>query len=225
MAYLEHRNLRDRPGAIVAVVAIHAVVGYGLVTGLSFEKIVATVKNPEGIFVPEVELPPPPPPKPEPTVEPEPALATPPVHVPIPQLDLSPARPPIDTTPIIVPLPDPIPYVAPRPTPSAAPAARPTFDPLPAKPRNSPGSWVTVDDYRSSWISREWTGVARFRLEVGANGRVQDCTITGSSGHAELDNATCALIVRRAQFEPAKDATGAKVASTYSNSVRWELPE
>jgi periplasmic protein TonB len=222
MAYLEHRNLRDRPSAIIAVVAIHALVGYGLVTGLSFEKIVDRVKNPEGIFVPEVELPPPPP-KPDPTVEPSPV--SPPVHSPTPHVDLSPVRPPVDTTPIIPPLPDLVPHVAPRPTPSATLPARPAFDPVAARPRNDPDGWVTIGDYRTSWINREWIGVARFRLEIGANGRVDNCIITGSSGHAELDGATCALISRRARFEPARDATGASVPGTYTSSVRWELPE
>ncbi len=224
MAYLQHKTWKDRPGAVAAVIAIHGLVGYALVTGLSFQKIIDTVKNPQGINV-EVPLdPPPPPPKPDPKVEPQTELVSPPAHAPTPPLDLSPVRPPIDTTPIIVPLPDPIPYVAPRPTPSATPA-RPTFDPVAAKPRNNPANWVTVGDYRSSWINRGWTGVARFRLDVGANGKVRDCAITTSSGHAELDDATCALISRRAQFEPAKDATGTKVAGTYSSSVRWQLPE
>ncbi|MCT2558574.1 TonB family protein [Tsuneonella sp. YG55] len=224
MAYLSHTTWKDRPGAVAAVVAIHGLVGYALVTGLSFEKIIETVKNPQGINV-EVPLdPPPPPPEPDPQVEPEPSLVTPPVHAPAPPLDLSPVRPPIDTTPIIVPLPDPVPFVVPRPTPSATPA-RPAFDPVAVRPRGDPGKWVTVEDYRSSWISREWTGVTRFRLTVGANGKVQDCAVTASSGHAELDNATCALISRRAQFEPARDATGTKIAGSYASAVRWELPE
>jgi protein TonB len=208
----------------VGVIAIHAIVGYGLVTGLSFSSIVETVQNPKGIFVPEVELPPPPP-KPEKTIEPDQEFVTPPVHAPIPPIDLGPQRPPVDTTPIIIPLPDPIPYIAPRPTPSATAAARPAFDPVGTKPRNNPGSWVTVNDYRSSWINRGMTGTAKFRLEVGANGRVDSCTITVSSGHDELDKATCALVTQRARFDPAKDETGAKVSGSYGNAVRWELPD
>ncbi len=222
MAYLQHKSLKDHPAAIAGVIAIHGLVGYALVMGLSFQKIIETVNNPKGINV-EVPLDPPPP-KPDPKIEPDTALISPPVHAPTPPLDLSPARPPIDTTTIIVPIPDPIPYIAPRPTPSATPA-RPAFDPVAAKPRNDPGSWVTVDDYRSSWINRGWTGTARFRLEVGTNGKVQNCAITASSGHVELDDATCALISRRAQFEPARDATGTKVGGTYFSSVRWQLPE
>ena len=40
MAYLQHSNWRERPGAVVAVIAIHGLVGYALVTGLSFTKII-----------------------------------------------------------------------------------------------------------------------------------------------------------------------------------------
>ncbi|WP_120716142.1 TonB family protein [Tsuneonella amylolytica] len=228
MAYLQNNGWKDRPGAIAGVVAVHALVGYALVTGLSFTKIVETVKNPKGIFVPEVKLPPPPPP-PDPTPQPTEAVVSPKMVAPKPPVDLNPAHPPVDTTPVIIPVPDPLPYVVPRPAPSATatipPAPKSTFDAVGALPRGNPGSWVTVDDYRSSWINRELTGVARFRLDIAANGRVSNCTITGSSGHSELDKATCALLTSRARFDPAKDISGAKVAGTYSSAVRWELPD
>ena len=223
MAYLQHTSWKDRPGAVAGVVAIHAVIGYALVAGLSFNKLVDEVKNPGGYFVPEVELPPPPPP-PDQKVEPEQKIA-PPVHAPVPPIDLGPQRPPVDVTDVIPAIADPIPYVAPKPTPQPGLAAKPAFEPMGARPRGNPASWVTVNDYRSSWINREMTGIARFRLEVGANGRVENCTITSSSGHAELDRATCALVTQRARFDPAKDGTGATVSGSYANAVRWELPE
>lgn len=224
MAYLQHTSWKDRPGAVAGVVAIHAAIGYVLVTGLSFTGIVEDVKNTGSYFVPEVKLPPPPPPPPEQKVEPEQKVA-PPVHAPIPPVDLGPQRPPVDVTDVIPPVADPIPYVVPKPTPQPGLAVKPADDPIGAKPRGNPANWVTVNDYRSNWINREMTGTARFRLKVGANGRVENCTITASSGHAELDRATCALVTQRARFDPAKDETGAKVSGSYSNAVRWELPE
>lgn len=224
MAYLQHTSWKDRPGAVIGVVAVHAIVGYGLVTGLSFSGIIEKFESTEGYFVPDVPLPPPPPP-PEPTVEPK-QQVTPPLHAPVPPVDLGPQRPPIETSEVIVPVPEPLPYAVPKTMPlPPAPVPRPTFDAVGAKPRGNPGTWVTVNDYRSSWINREWTGVARFKLDIGVNGRVENCTITASSGHPELDRATCQLVSNRARFDPAIDATGAKTSSTYSNSVRWELPE
>jgi protein TonB len=224
MAYLQQNGWKHRPGTVAGVIGIHALIGYALVSGLSFDGFVETVRNPQSIFVPEVKLPPPPPP-PEPTVEPNDAAIDRPIVTPKPIIDVSPVRPRVDTTEIILPSVDPMPKVGADPTPGPTQPARPAFDPVGAKPKGNPSSWVTVDDYRSSWVNRELTGTARFRLEVAANGRVENCTITASSGHAELDKATCSLVAQRARFDPAKDATGAKVVGSYSNSVRWELPE
>ena len=224
MTYLQQDNWQRRPVAIAGVVAIHAVIGYALVTGLSFTKIVEVVQNPDSIFVPAVKLPPPPPPPPDQAADPV-QRVSPPAHAPKQTVDLSDQRPSIETSPVILPIPETLPYVVPKPTPLPGPTARPAFDPVSAKPRGNPGSWVTVNDYRSSWINREWTGTARFRVEVGENGRVRSCTITGSSGHPELDQATCALVTQRARFDPAKDDTGTVTAGSYSNAVRWELPD
>ncbi|ANY20094.1 Gram-negative bacterial tonB protein [Tsuneonella dongtanensis] len=222
MAYLQNTSWKDRPGAIAGVVAIHGVIGYALITGLSFTQIIERVKNPQAVdVVVPLPVPPPEPPKPQP----DEAVIDRPIVAPKPLIDVSPVKPVIDTTPIIIPTPDIQPRVIPSPTPAFTPAARPAFDPVGAKPKNNPGNWVTVNDYRSSWINREWTGTARFRLQVGANGRVESCTITSSSGHPELDQATCALVTQRARFDPAKDEAGAKTTGSYSNSVRWELPE
>lgn len=221
MAYLQQTSWKDRPGALAGVIAVHALVGYALVTGLSFTALTPAADKLGSYFVPEVKLPPPPP---DPKVEPEQKVA-PPMHAPVPPVDLGPQRPPIDATDVIVPLPEPIPYVVPTPTPQPGIAAQPAFDPVGARPKGNPANWVTVNDYRTSWINREMTGTARFRLEVGANGRVERCAITATSGHPELDKATCALVAQRARFEPAKDASGATVAGSYANAVRWELPE
>ncbi len=222
MAYLHHTSWKDRPGAVAGVIAIHGLIGYALVTGLTLTGIVDTVGNPQSIFVPDVKLPPPPPP-PKATVEPDPKLVTPPIHVPLPPIDLGPQRPVIDTAPLVLPSQDLLPKVVPSATPG--PAAQPAFDPVSAKPRNDPGSWVTEADYRSSWINREMAGTARFRLEIGASGKVEGCTITGSSGHPELDKATCDLVTRRANFAAAKNASGAKTDGAYASSVRWQIPD
>jgi periplasmic protein TonB len=221
MAYLQHTGWKDRPGAVAGVIGIHALIGYALIAGLSFTGIADEVRKFRARDYVDVPLPPPPP---EPAAEPEPSRVDPPAVAPIPKLDLSPAKADIDTTPVIVPTPDFVPRAVPTQTPAALPA-KPAFDPVGPKPRGNPGNWVTVEDYRSSWINREMTGTARFRLEVGASGRVETCTITASSGHPELDRATCALVSQRARFEPARDASGAKATGSYANSVRWELPE
>jgi protein TonB len=221
MAYLQHSNWRERPGAVVAVIAIHAVVGYALVTGLSFTQIIEAIDNPDAVDV-TVPINPPPP---EDTPKPEAKMMDNPVVAPLPPVDVSPQRPAMDTTTIIPPLTDIVPKVIPSPTPGPSTRPSPALDPIAAIPRNNPANWVTADDYRPSWINSEMVGTARFRLQISADGRVDSCTITGSSGYAALDKATCELITRRARFDPARDSSGAKVGGIYSSSVRWQLPE
>jgi protein TonB len=94
-----------------------------------------------------------------------------------------------------------------------------------AKPKNSPGEWVTDADYRSRWIREGLSGTARFTLAIDATGRVSSCTVTRSSGHAVLDTATCRLIERRARFEPARDDQGNRVAGSYSSAISWTIPD
>ncbi|MFN3307335.1 MAG: hypothetical protein ACK42Z_09155, partial [Candidatus Kapaibacteriota bacterium] len=96
---------KDRPGAVVGVVAIHAVIGYALVTGLNFTQIVERVKNPQAIDV-VVPLPPPPPTPPQPDTRADEAVVDKPVVAPKPIIDVSPIEPNIDTTPVIIPTPD-----------------------------------------------------------------------------------------------------------------------
>ena len=98
-------------------------------------------------------------------------------------------------------------------------------DPVKAAPRGNPGGWVTDSDYRSNWIRKELSGSASFVLAIDARGKVTDCTIVRSTGHNELDNATCSLIERRAKFNPAKDSHGNPVAGSYANTVNWRIPK
>jgi TonB family protein len=68
-----------------------------------------------------------------------------------------------------------------------------------------------------------WQGRVGFSLSISATGSVQQCTVTGSSGYAVLDNATCDMM-RRATFSPARNAGGNLVAATYNSAIRWQLP-
>ena len=230
MAYTDQPSGARRTTAIGGVVIVHAALGLALVTGLATKFVPAP---PPGEFGGEqIPLdPPPPPPEPEPTTEVQPRdPAQPPIYTPHPPIELPAPRPPIDTTDRLPPPAPPVPTPAPpAPTPipsfSPTPAPAPSFTPVAAKPANDPGAWVLTSDYRSSWLNRGYEGTATFRLSIGANGRVQDCTITRSTGHGALDEATCKLVMRRARFNPAKDDTGTIVAGNYSSAIRWQIPD
>lgn len=223
MAYL-NQSRRPSPGSMAAAIGVHTAMAVALVTGLTISGAIAP---PQGPFI-GIDLPdPPPPPKPEETIEPTPDPATTEIYTPLPPLPMPPRDNRVDTTTLLPPPTPPTPHPGPHPLPSPGPsiAPGPSFSPVAAKPRNDPGRWLSDADYRSSWINREMFGTARFRLEIAANGKVTSCTITGSTGHGELDNATCALIGKRARFEPARGSAGEPVPGKYESSVVWQLPE
>lgn len=59
------------------------------------------------------------------------------------------------------------------------------------------------------------------RYEVGVDGRVADCTVTSSSGYAELDRLTCRLIEERFRYTPAQTREGEEVAAVIEEEHRW----
>lgn len=225
MAYIDNTSPRDRATSIASVIAVHAALGYALVIGLQATGVIPQDRTIKAIFI-EDDLPKPPPP-PDPVDDPKPTpqqsqVYTPPVSTPLTQVD-----PGLTTT---VVLPPPTPHVIPSAQPSSIPEVPSgllpaVLNPVAAKPRGNPGSWIGEQDYRSSWINRDLSGIAGFRLGIGADGRVESCSITRSTGHSELDTATCALLTRRARFDPARDGVGNKTAGTFASSVEWRIPD
>jgi TonB family protein len=123
----------------------------------------------------------------------------------------------------------PMPPPAPPPTYAPAPPAFVVAPPdkgkaSPPVPKNNPGSWVSTNDYPSRSLQMEEQGTTTFLLSIGTNGLVTRCTVTSSSGSADLDSATCTNITRRARFYPAQDERGRAIASTYVNRVNWRIP-
>ena len=108
---------------------------------------------------------------------------------------------------------------------AGGPATPAVPDPAePARARANLASYVTDWDYPASALRAREEGTVRFRLEVGANGRVTGCTITGSSGSAALDLTTCRLMKSRGRFTPARDSNGSPAPDTVAGAVGWSLP-
>ncbi|TPG18549.1 energy transducer TonB [Sphingomonas koreensis] len=94
----------------------------------------------------------------------------------------------------------------------------------PAEPAESPGTWVGFDDYPADAIRRHEQGRVTYALSIDAAGRVTACTVKTSSGSSTLDEATCAIAMKKAHFTPAHDDKGGAIPSTWSSAVRWVLP-
>ncbi len=82
----------------------------------------------------------------------------------------------------------------------------------------------STNDYPSSAIRGRQQGTAGVYFRIGTDGRVSDCRVAEPSGSAVLDAQTCAIIVRRARYQPAKTKTGERVASIGFQRIRWEMP-
>lgn len=225
MAYID-RARRPSPTSMAAVAGVHAAIAVLLLTGLSMSGAIAPPEPDFAGFDLKDPPKPPPPPPPQPVDEPDVALPKTVPFVPKPRIDVATEPSDLETTRVFPPtgpiIPNPGPRTLPDPLPSVAIE---TFDPVPARPRNDPARWLSDADYKSSWARRELEGTARFRLQIAATGKVTGCTVTGSTGHSELDRATCALIEKRAKFEPARGKQGEPIASSFSSAVVWRLPE
>jgi periplasmic protein TonB len=227
MAYLSSDTPRARVAALGAVAALHAIMALAILTGFAGGIIKAIEKNrlQAWNYVDPIE-----PPKPVPTSTPraEPANNQ---RETLPETEPMLPRDPFRDTDLLIDL-GPLPTggfggdfgpilepLAPKPSPSAS------FIPRAARPLTAPGRWVSDADYPTSALRRGERGVTGFQVTVGPDGRVRDCTVTRSSGSAELDAATCAKVTQRARFDPASDERGMVVAGRYSNAIRWQIPE
>ena len=94
----------------------------------------------------------------------------------------------------------------------------------PATPKSSPSLWTTTNDYPSRALREERQGRVEFKLTIGSDGRVSSCKVVRSSGSADLDEAACANMTRRARFNPATDSNGQPTTGEYSSSVNWVIP-
>lgn len=90
-------------------------------------------------------------------------------------------------------------------------------------PIGKPARWILSDDYPRSAIMAGQGGSTQLALQVGADGKPSACNIVVSSGAPILDKAACDALMVRAQFEPAEDKDGKRVAGLWLRTVRWML--
>lgn len=137
--------------------------------------------------------------------------------IPLGQVIAGPAGPPP------VPFPQgPVVEELPKPLPPAPVEKARTVEPARAKANLA--SYVSDEDYPSNAVRNEEQGTTRFRLAVGPDGKVKECSVTSSSGSSALDSTTCKLMKQRARFTPAKNNKGEVTSDIVTNAIRWVLP-
>jgi TonB family protein len=77
---------------------------------------------------------------------------------------------------------------------------------------------MNPEDYPPLAMRQHHEGHVAYRLTYGADGRATSCTVTSSSGFAELDETTCNITMKRTKF--ALGRTG-----TRDGAVDWHIPQ
>lgn len=213
---------KTSPTALAVVVLMHG----AAITALALAKM----ENPGRIIWDRTEVDLIPVDKPPPEVPPEPVrqkvqpqqqtVLTPPKPV----FQLPTQGPAVPWTPAPTPtliIPQPGPAVVPKADPLPPPPAR---EIKPARAKANLASYVSDEDYPSNAVRNEEQGTTRFRLAVGPDGKVKECTVTNSSGSSALDSTTCRLMKQRAKFQPATGTDGKPTSDTVTSAIRWVLP-
>jgi protein TonB len=225
---------RDRLKSAAGVAAFHALLGYALITGLGYE-LPAEVREKLEVF--DVIEPPPPP-----IEKPIPAR----VRVEAPEGAASPPSLKANPTPIVAPPPV---VTVPEPTPvpeGTAPTAGVAAIAGPGTGTGGEGNgtgaggqgsgtgggavparWISgriMDtDYPRSAFNARASGTVFLRFVVAPNGKVDECSVTRSSGNRALDETTCRLIVQRFRYRPALNSEGRPVAAAIRGQHDWDL--
>ena len=96
--------------------------------------------------------------------------------------------------------------------------------PTKAEPRAPLAHYVSTADYPPAALRNREQGRVAFALGIGADGRVNACRITASSGSAALDSATRRIMRSRARYTPATDMRGMPVPDADVGELNWTLP-
>jgi TonB family protein len=79
----------------------------------------------------------------------------------------------------------------------------------------------TNDDYPADLLRAGKSGTVSTRTTVRPDGSIQGCAVERSSGIPSLDAYTCAIILKRARFAPAKWTDGSAAYGVIRVPVSW----
>jgi protein TonB len=142
---------------------------------------------------------------------------------PPPPINVAVAPPPIQT--VITPPPAP-PVVIQTAAPPAPPPPPP---PGPSKARGvrakGQAGWAgrIQANYPTRAAREEREGRVGVRVTIGPDGKVSACSVSGSSGSPDLDEAACDGMTRYARFDPALDDAGNPISASWSTAIVYKL--
>lgn len=88
------------------------------------------------------------------------------------------------------------------------------------KPRSPVQNWVDPNTIPQAAAVGNSGSMIYFRLSVDADGKVSQCGIQQVINESAFDKAICAVLMKRAKFDPARDKAGKAVPSYFRSSIR-----
>ena len=190
-AELENNSTKRLIG-IGAVILLHLIILYGLITGLS-KNVEKPADEPVELLIIQDKKPEPEKPKPIEKPPEPPKLVDKVLKTPDPKPIEKPMEKPTPTpthTPTPTPSPSPSPVPSPTPTPTPAPTPKP--EPKPAgETRGVSGGEAGCKrpDYPRDALQNEEQGEVLISVYVGSDGKVKEAKVKKSSGSKTLDKA------------------------------------
>lgn len=239
MSFVTETRGRDRIWSAGGAALIVALLGYGLVSGLTVSPF---VRAEQALALIDITKPPPPKPKEEVKV----------VHRVAEKAKDKPSPPNLKNkaTPIVAPPPPVIPakppvIVAPKPGVGMAPQTGASDRTGPGQGAGGEGNGYggggdgdggdtapepIRDLLKISWLPPEvrqmvngTMQIVYVRYSVETDGRIGTCQVTRSSGNRSLDSATCAAIQQHFKYHPARDPDGQPFRAYVVTSEGWQM--
>lgn len=82
---------------------------------------------------------------------------------------------------------------------------------------------LSISDLPESIFTTGFHGTVGVRYVVARNGRVPDCEVTRSSGNTMIDDVTCRMIRDRFRFRPSLDGAGRPIESMVVENHTWDV--
>lgn len=231
-----YRNIpsgADRAKAILAVAAVHAGMAGLLLVGGRAPDTPSLGQPATQLIDVAIPPPPPPPPPPEPEARPDRDEGAAGVKAEPSPIVLPPPR-------IAVPTPNPLPVapVAGSGNARSAGAATSGTGPGAGGSGDGRGGGGTggigigsdvrlLGGHRAKlprWLLAQFAedrGTAQLLLTIAPTGRVSDCSVLGSSGSAEVDQALCNVMLRSSRWEAARDLQGRPLSVRIRYTAIW----
>lgn len=90
-------------------------------------------------------------------------------------------------------------------------------------PLQTPPPVTNYDGYPVTALRQRREGTSGYSFIIGDDGQMRNCKVTHSSGHADLDAATCPRLRRFPPPTIVRDEQGKAIKAHYQGFISWEL--